>query len=54
VAVLAGVVAKELYEQLLVREEEVTRREEALAAWEGKMRISEKALIMVSAELDAE
>jgi hypothetical protein len=37
-----------------VREEELTGREEALAAWAEKARISEKALVKVSANLDAE
>jgi hypothetical protein len=34
--------------------EELMRREEALAAWEEKARISAKALLKVSADLDAE
>jgi hypothetical protein len=46
--------AEELQEQLLVREEELTWREEALATWEERARISEKALAQVSADLDAE
>jgi hypothetical protein len=50
----AAVAIKELWELLLEREEELTRREEALATWEEKVRISEKALTMVSADLDAE
>jgi hypothetical protein len=32
----------------------LARREEALAAWEEKVRIAEKALIKVSADLDVE
>jgi hypothetical protein len=46
-------VAEELQEQLQVREV-LTRREEALATWEENSKISEKALIKVSADLDAE
>jgi hypothetical protein len=42
-----------LQEQLLVWKEELVRREEALTAWEEKVGISEKALIKVSANLDA-
>jgi hypothetical protein len=34
--------------------EELTRREEALTTWEEKARISEKAPVMVNANLDAE
>jgi hypothetical protein len=45
---------EEMQELLLTREEELTRREEALAAREGKVRISEKALTQVSATLDSE
>jgi hypothetical protein len=52
VATLA--VAEELQEQLLTCEEELTRREEALAAWEWKARIFEMALVKVSANLDVE
>jgi hypothetical protein len=43
-----------LQEQLLVWKEELVRREEALTSWEEKVGISEKALIKVSANLDAE
>jgi hypothetical protein len=39
---------------LLAWEEELTRREEALATREEKARISERALAKVSADLDAE
>jgi hypothetical protein len=45
--------AEELQEQLLAWEEELTRREEALTAWEEKAKFSEKALVKVSADLDA-
>jgi hypothetical protein len=45
--------AEELQEQLLAREEELTRREESLVARE-KVKIFEKALVKVSANLDAE
>jgi hypothetical protein len=48
------VVAEELLEQLLAWEDELTRREEALIAQEEKAKISEKALVKVSADLDAE
>jgi hypothetical protein len=37
-----------------VWKEELVRREEALTAWEEKVGIAEKALIKVSANLDAE
>jgi DNA repair ATPase RecN len=43
-----------LQELLLVWKEELTRREEVLATWEEKLRISEKALTKVSADLDTE
>jgi hypothetical protein len=46
--------AEELQQQLLVREEELTRRKEDLAAWEEKAWISEKVLTNVSTDLDAE
>jgi hypothetical protein len=48
------VVAEELQELLHAREEEHTRREEALAAWEERAENSEKALAKVSADLDVE
>jgi hypothetical protein len=48
------VVAEELLELLLPWEEELTRREEALAAWKEKARISKKTLTKVSDDLDAE
>jgi recombinational DNA repair ATPase RecF len=48
------VMAEVLQEQLLTWEEVLTQREEALAAWEVKARIAEKALIKISADLDAE
>jgi IMP dehydrogenase/GMP reductase len=44
----------ELQEQLLALEEELMRREEALAEREEKARISKKALVKVSIDLDAE
>jgi hypothetical protein len=47
-------VARELQELLLVREEELMQREEVLVAREEKARISEKALVKVSADLDTE
>jgi hypothetical protein len=47
-------VVEGLLELLLAPEEELTRREEALAAWEEKVGISKKALAKVSADLDAE
>jgi hypothetical protein len=47
-------VAKELQELLLAWEEELMQREEALVTWEEKARILEKALTMVSADLDAD
>jgi hypothetical protein len=46
--------AEELQEQLLAREEELTRREEALTTRKEKARISEKAPVKISADLDAE
>jgi hypothetical protein len=46
--------AEELQEWLLAWAEELTQREEALAAPEEKGSISEKALVKVSADLDAE
>jgi hypothetical protein len=45
---------EEMQELLLTREEELTRREEALAAREGKARISKKAITQVSATLGTE
>jgi hypothetical protein len=45
---------EELQEELQAREEELTQREEALTPQEEKARISEKALVNVSADLDAE
>jgi hypothetical protein len=53
-AVTASVGAEELQEQLVVWEEELMWREVALAAWEEKARISKKALVKVSANLDVE
>jgi hypothetical protein len=50
----ATAAAEELQELLLVRQEELTRREEALPAWEEKAGISKKALDKISADLDAE
>jgi hypothetical protein len=50
----AVVAAEELQELLLAWEEDLTRREEVLAAREEKARISEKTLTKVSADLDAE
>jgi hypothetical protein len=50
----AVVVAEELQELLLAWEEDLTRREEVLAAREEKARISEKTLTKVGADLDAE
>jgi hypothetical protein len=50
----AVVAAEELQELLLAWEEDLTRREEVLAAREEKARISEKILTKVSADLDAE
>jgi hypothetical protein len=45
---------EEMQELLLTREEELTRREEALAVREGKARISKKAITQVSATLGME
>jgi hypothetical protein len=50
----AAAAAEELQEQLLEWEEELTRREEALATREEKAKISERALVKVRANLDAE
>jgi hypothetical protein len=47
-------VVEELHELLLMWEEELTWREEALTAWEEKAGISEKALANVSTDLDVE
>jgi ABC-type phosphate transport system auxiliary subunit len=47
-------VTDELQEQLLAWEEKLTQREEALAIQEEKARISNMALVKVSADLDAE
>jgi hypothetical protein len=46
--------AEELQELLLEWEEELMQREEVLATWEEKARISEKSLTKVSDNLDAE
>jgi hypothetical protein len=46
--------AEELQEQLLAQEEEPTQWEETLATQEEKARITEKALVKVSADLDTE
>jgi hypothetical protein len=48
------VAAEELQEKPLALEEELTWREEALAAWQEKARIFKKPLVKVSADLDAE
>jgi hypothetical protein len=48
------VVAEELQEQLLAREEELTRTGEVLTVREVKANISEKALVEVSADHDAQ
>jgi hypothetical protein len=45
---------EELQELLLVREEKLTWREEALTAWEEQAWIFKKTLAKVSADLDAE
>jgi hypothetical protein len=47
------VAAEELQEQLLAWEEELTQREGSLIALEDKAKISEKALVKVSTDLDA-
>jgi hypothetical protein len=47
-------VVKELQQQLLTREVELTRREEALIVWKEMARISEMTLVKVSADLDTE
>jgi hypothetical protein len=52
--VASVVVAKELQEKLLAWEEDLTQREEALAVREEKARISQMALVKVSANLDSE
>jgi hypothetical protein len=53
-AMAARATEGELQEQLLAWEEELTWREEALAAQVEKAGIAEKDLIKVSADLDAE
>jgi hypothetical protein len=45
---------EELQEQLLAWEEELMCRKEPLAMWEEKTRISKKAQVKVSADLNAE
>jgi hypothetical protein len=45
---------EELQEQLLAREVELSRWEEALAVWEEKAQITEKTLVKVTINLDAE
>jgi hypothetical protein len=52
--VATSAAAKELQEQLLAWDEELTWREEALTMLEDKARISEVALVKVSANLDVE
>jgi hypothetical protein len=47
-------VVEELQEQLLAREEELTRRMEALGAWEKSIGVSKRALVKVSQDLDME
>jgi hypothetical protein len=47
-----AVVAEDLEKQLLAHEEQLTWREEALAMWDEKATILERALAMVSANLD--
>jgi hypothetical protein len=47
-------VGKELQVQLLAWEEELIQREEALAVREEKVKISERALVKVSVDLDVE
>jgi hypothetical protein len=54
VVVAAMAAAEELQVQLLTWNEELTRREEALAVREEKARISKKALVKVNIDLDAE
>jgi hypothetical protein len=54
VATPVAVAAKELQELLLMREEHLMRREEALTTPEEKAGILEKALTKVSVDLDAE
>jgi hypothetical protein len=49
----SAVAAEELQEQLLAWEEELTQREGSLIALEDKAKISEKALVKVSTDLDA-
>jgi hypothetical protein len=51
--VVVSKTTEELQEELQAREEELTQREEALTPQEEKARISEKALVNVSADLDA-
>jgi hypothetical protein len=48
------VVAEELQEQLLAREEELTPTGEVLTMWDVKANISEKALVKVSADHDTQ
>jgi hypothetical protein len=48
------VTIEEMQEILLMLEEEITRREEALVVREEKARISEKAVTQVSTTLDTE
>jgi hypothetical protein len=52
VATPVVVATRELQELLLVREEELTWREEALATREEKARVSENALTKISVNLD--
>jgi hypothetical protein len=53
-AALMAAAVEEVQELLLTQEEELTRREEALAAWEEKAGIIEKVIAKVSADLDSE
>jgi hypothetical protein len=47
-------VVEELQEQLLDREEVLTSHMKAFVAWEKKVRVSERALIKVSQDLDVD
>jgi hypothetical protein len=50
----SATVVKELQQQLLTREVELTQREEALIVWKEMARISKMTLVKVSADLDTE
>jgi hypothetical protein len=45
---------EELHQQLIGREDELTRLEEAFTVWEKSVKVSERALVKVSLDLDTE